>query len=495
VIVGRDGTFTGNGMLQQLETSGNETASAEEAAVLSARTLSADDTGRQVETTGGNLIFHGTLVPGLRSQPGSALLVERDVTGDGTLLMHVSLDGTANQLRAGGTVRLDGSRIALGGLPGGAMPATSYDLVHGEEGITGTPANTTATTLQGVTLQHDYRLDISDGDITARLAGSQARPQAKALSEGAIAGLALLGSGANLAAGQGIDAAREAVAGPEDNAGSPVVGAFGALSVGNGTYETGSRIEVTSLSLATGLAMGSDIPLGRLVLGAFLEIGQGSYDTHNSFGAQSLHGQGHANYAGGGVLASLDCARIGTGHPHAEASFRMGRVRNAYGNADLQDYEGRDAEFDGDTPYHGWHAGAGYAWDVTEALSLDMYGRYLLTRTYGESVTLSTGDPVTFDDAVSSRTRVGARMAWEAHDVARPYAGLAWEHEFDGRQCADVHGHDIGVPSMRGDTGIAEAGLSIRPSAGRPLTVDLAAQGYAGTHQGVSGTLQLRLEF
>ncbi|MDR1856523.1 MAG: autotransporter outer membrane beta-barrel domain-containing protein, partial [Desulfovibrio sp.] len=127
--------------------------------------------------------------------------------------------------------------------------------------------------------------------------------------------------------------------------------------------------------------------------------------------------------------------------------------------------------------------------------SLDLYGRYLSTRQYGTSVTLSTGDPVTFEDAVSSRLRLGGRLAWEGGEVARPYVGLAWEREFDGRQRASTNGFAFDVPSTKGDTGIAEMGLTIRPSAKRPLSVNLALQGYAGMRRGVSGSLQIVFEF
>jgi outer membrane autotransporter protein len=169
-------------------------------------------------------------------------------------------------------------------------------------------------------------------------------------------------------------------------------------------------------------------------------------------------------------------------------------VRNAYGSDDVADFRGNAASFESDTPYFGWHAGAGYVTDITETISLDVYGQYLTTRTFGETATLSTGDPVMFEDTVSSRLRLGGRMAYDGQ-VARPFIGAAWEREFDGRQRGSVNGYALDAPSLAGNTGTVEVGLGVVPSANRPLTVELGAEGSGGSRTGVSGHLQVRLEF
>ncbi|MDR1857609.1 MAG: autotransporter domain-containing protein [Desulfovibrio sp.] len=479
VIVGRDGAFLGNGDVV------------------------------------GDLQFAGTVSPGLRSTPGSVLRVNGNVVGEvagtskdseslagkGTLFLNVWGDGRANLLSAGGNVNLEEAQVAISGMSGGAMPAASFLLAKADAGSTVTlPANEAATSKQGVTLLHNYRFALSpDGSgLVANHAGTTVLPETKALSEGRLAGLTILDIGADLIAGQGIDAAKDSLwtDGDAGRGEGMRLNSFAALSVGSSRYETGSHVDVRSMSLMAGLAIGSDIPLGRLVLGAFFEFGEGSYDTYNSFpGRTSVSGAGNANHLGGGVLGSLEFRRFGPGLPHVEASARAGRLRNGYSSSDLVDFEGESAEYDADTPYFGWHVGAGYAWDICDDFSLDLYGRYLSTRQYGKSITLSTGDPIKFEDAVSSRMRLGGRLAWEGGEVARPYVGLAWDREFDGRQRASTNGFDLDVPSTKGDTGVAEIGLAIRPSAKRPLTVDLALQGYAGVRRGISGSLQIMFEF
>jgi hypothetical protein len=73
--------------------------------------------------------------------------------------------------------------------------------------------------------------------------------------------------------------------------------------------------------------------------------------------------------------------------------------------------------------------------------------------------------------------------------------GAAWEHEFEGVAGATTNGLPITAPSLRGDTGIVELGLTLKPSATLPLSLDLGAQGHAGKRKGVTGSLRARFEF
>ena len=76
-----------------------------------------------------------------------------------------------------------------------------------------------------------------------------------------------------------------------------------------------------------------------------------------------------------------------------------------------------------------------------------------------------------------------------------PYIGAAYEREFDGKARATTNGFDIPAPSIRGDTGIGEIGLTLTPSKNLPLSIDLGVQGYVGKRQGVTGSLQVKWTF
>jgi outer membrane autotransporter protein len=339
---------------------------------------------------------------------------------------------------------------------------------------------------KGISLLYDFSLD-SSGVLT--VTNVRSNPQVKALSESFLGSLALINQGADHVAGSGMEKAVKAAEGASGLA------AFASISGGTSRYDTGSHVDVKGFSLLTGLSWGHDFTPGRLTLGAFFEYGSGDYDTSNSFSnAASVKGDGDADYTGGGILARFDFAGNESGNFYAEASGRMGGMNNDFDSSSLRDYQGRKAEYDSSSVYYGLHAGAGYIWQITDAASLDLYAKYLWTRQEGDSVTLSTGDPVRFEDADSHRARAGARFSYALNDVVKPYVGAAWEYEFDGEAGAATYGYSIKAADLKGGTGIGEVGLIIgKPDF--PLSLDLGVQGYAGTREGVTGSLQLKFEF
>jgi hypothetical protein len=76
------------------------------------------------------------------------------------------------------------------------------------------------------------------------------------------------------------------------------------------------------------------------------------------------------------INSNMDFVNAGPGHIYAEASGRAGGVHNEYDSSDLRDAAGRKAEYDSSSAYYGFHLGTGYVWNITEAASLDIYGKY-----------------------------------------------------------------------------------------------------------------------
>jgi hypothetical protein len=90
---------------------------------------------------------------------------------------------------------------------------------------------------------------------------------------------------------------------------------------------------------------------------------------------------------------------------------------------------------------------------------------------------------------------VGTRVSYAISEKLTPYVGAAVEREFDGKAKASTKGFALDAPSLKGNTGIGEIGLSYKPSATLPLTFELGAQGYVGKREGVTGSLQAKWEF
>ena len=476
--------------------------------------LGSDLTSNQLTLYGGTVFDRGShnhnLDNGILSVNGANsqnAMYKGDLSARNATLNFISpVHPTQPLLRVTGDADVSGSTYNVG-LSGGTSLAAGSTLTLLEVGagkmLTANNLRKGGGIVQiGSTVAHDITTDVALDPTTGRLNAvtAQVSPgrttdQSKALPKGFLGGLALNLQGADLVAGRGMDSAVRASSGTDDAERHGFAG-FGALSGGSLRYNTGSHLDMNSLSLLTGLAWGIDLAPGRLTLGAFFEYGNGSYDTHNSFtNAASVDGDGNAYYLGGGILARMDFVNIGPGRFYAEASGRAGKTHNEYDSSDLRDAAGRKADYDSSSPYYGLHFGTGYVWNINDAATLDLYGKYFWTRQQGDSVGLSTGEHLSFDDINSSRLRFGGRFAYILNEHVAPYIGAAWEHEFDGKARARTNGFDIDAPNLRGNTGIGELGLSLTPSADLPLTVDLGVQGYTGKHEGVTGSLMVKWEF
>ena len=82
-----------------------------------------------------------------------------------------------------------------------------------------------------------------------------------------------------------------------------------------------------------------------------------------------------------------------------------------------------------------------------------------------------------------------AILAWP------PIAGTAFEYEFAGEAASYTNGFAIDAPSLKGGTGIAEAGLLLTPSQTLPLSLALSLQGYPGQREGITSSVQQRFAF
>lgn len=415
-----------------------------------------------------------------------------DVTGDTAL----SVGDTVTLLKSDAGLTAGTLPESVSGTQGVTLSYT-FALTT-ETDATGQPVSVVATVMgdeDPAPPMDDDTPDTPTGNEGGASVAPRVNPQTKALAEGYLSGVALTLQGADLVAGKGIDAAGRAVRASLAGGGKGLA-AFGALSGGWSRYNTGSHIDVSGFSLLTGLAWGADSVPGQFTAGMFFEYGSAATGTYNSFSnAASVSGDGSTWYMGAGLLARMDFNDSGPGHIYAEASARAGALNNKYRNDDLRDASGRRAEFDTSTPYVSLHAGLGYVWDLTDALSLDLSAKYFWTWQDSADSDLSTGEALHFDAVNSHRLRLGGRLTWAVTEHVSPYVGAAWEHEFDGKARATSLGYDLDAPSLTGDTGIGELGLSWTPSATIPLTIDLSLQGYTGVREGYTGSLMAKWEF
>lgn len=296
-----------------------------------------------------------------------------------------------------------------------------------------------------------------------------------------LGGLAFNLQGADLIAREGMEAAVRSAHLDNNHA------VFAALTRSSLDYGT---IDVDGTNMLAGLAWRSTTGAGSLTYGFFAEHGDGSYDTYANINGTNLHGEGDTDYTGGGILARMDFNGSENGHGYLEASGRVGNADTDYTNSGLRDAYGRAASYSTDGTYYGAHIGAGYVQKLDEKSSIDWYGKLLWARLEGGSADLSTGEHLSFDDADSLRLRIGGRWNYAASDFVSYYAGLGYEYEFDGEASGFTNGLALGDEDLTGGSGVAELGISFKPSKNSPFSLELNLAGFTGEREGFRGGVE-----
>ncbi|UXN06797.1 hypothetical protein [Bartonella sp. HY761] len=334
-------------------------------------------------------------------------------------------------------------------------------------------------------------------------------PRSKAFSEGRIASLAFLNQANDLIATAGIDNIRIMVRANEDEIYRPHFIPFMIANGSSQRYKTGSHVDIDGFNMAVGLATGFETKANhKVTLGSFFEYGHGTYDTYNNFATYgSVHADGDVNYKGGGIFGRMEFNGTGLGQVaslaadqadglYVEASIRAGKTRNKFdGSNDLIDGEGYRGIYDSKVSYFGGHAAVAYALNFDEKQALDVYGRYLWMRMDGDTVNIGK-DRLHFDASNSSRMQLGGRYSYAYSQQFKPYLGAAYEYEFDGAISANAYGLSLAEPSLKGSTGIFEAGFLFHPIAdNEALSINVNGQGFVGQRQGGGGGAKIKYEF
>ena len=389
----------------------------------------------------------------------------------------------------------------------GANNGTNANQNNGNSGNTSNTDNLPNVNIGGNNNTGNTAHGEQGGSGNRELAG-RLNPQTKAFSEGRAASLGFLNQGADLIANAGIRAARSSVAEGGNNPWQMNLMPFFVIDGSSNRYKTGSHADVDGFNMAVGLATGFELADKHPVtIGAFFEYGRGTYDTYNSFANYaSVHGDGDTHYTGGGVLGRIDFAGTGLGLVkkldagqadglYAEASFRAGHIDTDFDTDDILGEFGEGSDYDSGADYYGLHGGIGYVMNFDERNSVDVYGRYFWTKIDSETVDVGR-DRLHFDEADSSRLRIGTRYTMIYNQQLKPYVGIAYDHEFDGEVAARAYGLKLDKPSLEGDTGIFEAGISMKPvSTIDALSVDVSGQGFIGRREGGGGGLKIKYQF
>ena len=325
----------------------------------------------------------------------------------------------------------------------------------------------------------DAGIVIGTGDKAQTIGASSVKvsESSKTLAEAQLGSVALVTQGAEFVADEGMRSIRAAA-----KEGSFT--AFGAMAGGYNRYETGSHVDVEGFSLAVGTAG----RINNLTLAGFVEAGWASSESH----VASTEADADHDYYGVGAAMRYDFQSPF----YLDGAVRLGQISTEFDGS----YGTGTAKYDADGLYATAHIGAGYVFDLTPDVKLDAYGRYLLSYVEGDDVTLESDAKERFsmDDTTTHAVRLGARLegAFQTFDW---YAGLAYEHVFDGKAKGELKFAGataaLDAPSLKDDSAIVDLGFTMKPEANGPWTIGVGLKGYAGNRRGGTGSVNVLYTF
>ena len=401
----------------------------------------------------------------------------QDITANDTMLLNLVGNDKADLRR---------SKIGVGMVRGGRLNLNDrIALINSAAGILypNDMANHKGQLQAGISAVYDFKLEkdgenkklyavVSSGTTPPPAPNPQPTPFSllpypKNVLETSVAELGALSQSADLLASvnlQGNDS-----------------GAFGAMKGSSVRYKSGSHVDVKSLGVVTGAA--KEIASGAL--GAFIELGGGSYDSYNDFNTIDVRGDGNFKYYGAGLSTKLELSS----EFYAEASAKLGRIKTDY-KSDMP--AASQAEYEASRNYYGAHVGVGKIVDLSEVSSLDLYVKVFYL-TLGKKDVQVVGDDIELKQSNSLRAKAGAKYSHKMSENFALYAGAALEREFMGEAKGYNKTYDAPIqsPSIKGNSAIAELGMSFDVSEG--LNSDLKAEGILGKKRG--GGLGIELEY
>ena len=325
----------------------------------------------------------------------------------------------------------------------------------------------------------DAGIVIGTGDTAQTIGASSVKvsESSKTLAEAQLGSVAFVTQGAEFVADEGMRSIRAAA-----KEGSFT--AFGAMAGGYNRYETGSHVDVEGFSLAVGTAG----RINNLTVAGFVEAGWASSESH----VASTEADADHDYYGVGAAMRYDFQSPF----YLDGAVRLGQISTEFDGS----YGTGTAKYDADGLYATAHIGAGYVFDLTPDVKLDAYGRYLLSYVEGDDVTLESDAKERFsmDDTTTHAVRLGARLegAFQTFDW---YAGLAYEHVFDGKAEGELKFAGataaLDAPSLKGDSAIVDLDFTMKPEANGPWTIGVGLKGYAGDRRGGTGSVNILYTF
>ena len=271
-------------------------------------------------------------------------------------------------------------------------------------------------------------------------------------------------------------------------------GPFAAARVGKYDLDVRGDLETNVISGLLGYA----VNLQGSEIGAFVEMGHGTYDTKTTVTVPvgETKGDGKHNYVGFGVYGNYATP---IDWLHVTGYVKGGWLRNEF-SAPIA---GVSVDFDRTSNYWGAHLGMYGEFQAAGKIKNRTFLNYFYDGRESESYSASGSSDVAgadfhFNSLKTVHAQLGSVFEYAYTSALRPYAALTYEYAFkaDARGRATDQFGDLALngTDLEGSTGIVSLGWTYQNEA-KHFEFDLGVNGYTGKRQGVSAQAQAAWKF
>lgn len=329
-------------------------------------------------------------------------------------------------------------------------------------------------------------------------------PESESFLKGRIAQLAQVDQGADMIS-DSIWSARASLKKEDANI-------FAVTDGGSNRYEIGNtgNIKLHDFKFAVGAAKAFKLESESVgMVGIFAEHGNGNYNSYTDVGSYGkVNAHGKTRYSGVGALFHMDIAKTDISKIknkpnifdskyglYVHGALRLGHINVNYHSNDAVNGFGVGAGYNTKSRYVSTMVGAGYVLTLDEKSAVDLYSRYTFSRLNGKDVQV-VDEEMSTGAAHSHRLRAGVRYGYAYSKKITPYAGFAYERNFNGDVSGSAYGFTIKEKSLKGNTGMVEVGLFVKPDGtDDSLTLNFGLQGFFDNRQGVNAAVRARYVF
>ncbi len=334
----------------------------------------------------------------------------------------------------------------------------------------------------------DYKLEISDGTLSAIISGNPENPEnpknpsgEKKNDQTDIFSTASLASLSTAIASD--DLLIDTVL---TNSLNNKNGSFATVRYGDYKFNTKQKLRTEQTSALFGFAFDTNV----IDYGFFIETGYNSYNSNTNSSYGKVYGNGHQSYGGTGLYFDYMTSARGI---HATGYLKAGILYDDFGtNIALT-----NVDLSNSSTYWGAHAGIYWDAPVENDWNTRIYANYFYDGREKEQFKIHDSE-ITYSEIDSHRLQTGMFINYTGENHLQPYLGIGWEEMMNAGGESSIHDQkhhwSLDTDDMNGGSAVITAGFNyIIPN--KNVEAGLNIKGYNGMRNGASAQIQVKWNF